>query len=166
MPWSRRGALLGALLLSALSARDSAWAQAPGGTSIVTVTGALSGGPRGFDFEALRRLGLYDIRTPTPWTDGAATFTGPRLADLLRAAGARGSRIRAKALNAYVIDIPVADAERHGVIVALFMDGQQLTVRNRGPAWIMYPLDRLRGRDSVVYEMRCVWQLTELEILD
>ncbi len=171
--FSRRGATLGVLVVICLSIvhREPVRAQGvvPGGGgtgTVLTVTGALDGGPRSFDLEALRALGLHDLRTATPWTDGRPTFTGPHLADVLRAAGARGSRIRAKALNAYVIDIPADDAERHGVIVALYQDGQRLTVRTKGPAWLLYPLELLRGRNGVVYEMRCVWQLSELEILD
>ena len=52
-----------------------------------------------FDTVGLESLGTIDIRTETPWSEGAVTFTGVRLRDILNAVRARGSAVVATALN-------------------------------------------------------------------
>ena len=119
-----------------------------------------------FDIAGLESLGTIDIRTETPWTDGAVTFTGVRLRDILNAVRARGSTIVATALNDYSVTIPVEDADTYDVIVAIRQDGRLMSVRDRGPLWVIYPWsDRPELRNEVYY-IRSIWQLKSLEILE
>src|SRR3546814_16764005 len=68
-----------------------------------------------------------------------STFEGPLLADVLAAAGAAGSSLRAVALNGYASEIPLADLQKYPVLLALKREGKYLGIGGRGPAGHVYP---------------------------
>ena len=82
---------------------------------------------------------------------------------MLAAAGAEGSALRLRALNDYRVDIPADDVRRYDVIVAHQLNGQALTVRDKGPLFLMYPFDRHPELRNSVYFSRCIWQLRHIE---
>lgn len=159
-----------ALLL--LAAAVLAWpAQAaglvaPAGPVVLTVSGTItvrnSGDTAVFDIAALEALPKTEIRTTTPWTDAVA-FEGVSLADLLASVGATGSTIKATALNDYTVEIPTADAAL-GVVIAYRVDGKLLSVRDKGPLWIVYPFDENPALMTETNYARCIWQLKALKI--
>ena len=129
----------------------------------IAAPGAAGGGAR-FDRAALEALPQHEIKTSTPWTDGVSTFEGPLLCDLLAGLGANGTELRAKALNDYVVDIPIADCQRYPVVLALNRDGKPLSRRDMGPIWIVYPRDDYPELRLETINARWVWQLIELEV--
>jgi hypothetical protein len=78
--------------------------------------------------------------------------------------GARGSGLRASALNDYTIEIPIAELRQYPVLLALDRDGQPLSVRHRGPIWLVYPWSDFPELDDRVHRQRSIWQLVELEV--
>jgi hypothetical protein len=82
----------------------------------------------------------------------------------MRAVGAAGERVVASALNDYEIDIPLQDFEDYPVLFALKMNGQDLTVRDRGPIWIVYPRDDHAELRNERVNARWVWQLSGLTV--
>lgn len=134
---------------------------------LLTVTGAIaSDGPRTFDRAALSDLPRATITTSTVWTADVSRFTGVRLADLMDALGVKGGVLHAVALNDYAIDIPLGDAETSAAIIAYEVDGKPLSVREKGPLWIIYPYDSaVRFRTETIYG-RSIWQLVRLDVLD
>ncbi|MEJ6114555.1 hypothetical protein [Aeromonas salmonicida] len=50
------------------------------------------------------------------------------------------------------------------MLLAEKQDGKVLTLRNKGPLWIIYPLSEYPELNKEVYHSRMVWQLTALEI--
>jgi hypothetical protein len=54
-----------------------------------------------------------------------SVFEGPLLCDLLERVGADGTVLQARALNDYVVEIPIGDCERYPVILALTRDGER-----------------------------------------
>lgn len=119
-----------------------------------------------FDRAALEALPASVIVTSTIWTDGTHEFTGVYLSDLLAAVGAPNSAIRATALNDYGIDIPAEDAAPGAALIAYRMDGQPMSIREKGPLWIVYPYDtQPKYRTEVIYS-RSIWQLDRIEVLD
>jgi hypothetical protein len=127
----------------------------------------LSVGPKTFDMAALERMKQRTIRTATPWYDQPREFTGPLLRDVLSAAGvpatAKGMA-RFTALNDYRVEIPLEDAREHDVIVARLLDGAPMTVRQKGPLFVMYPFDEKPALRTTVYFSRCIWQLKSIEL--
>jgi hypothetical protein len=112
----------------------------------------------------LERLGLTTLATTTTWTEGTVTFEGVLARKVMAAAAAKGSEAEAVALNDYKARIPLADFERRDVLLALRQDGKPMRIRDKGPIWIIYPMEP--GTDSHSLETRgkMVWQLKELRI--
>ena len=119
-----------------------------------------------FDLAMLRALPRTGFSTSTIWTEGERRFDGVSLAALLKAIGAQGSRIVATALNDYSIEIPVQEMTSTLPIIAYELDGEEMSVREKGPLWIVYPYDSdSRYRSEKVYA-RSIWQLNRIEVID
>ena len=168
----RRGLLgltAGSLLLAGLGRSGRALAlDSPKGRVILTIGGAglkaNQDGRVALDMDMLAALPQRSITVTTPWYPEAHKFTGPLLRDVLALAGARGSRIEAYALNDYRVTIPMEDVLQHPVILARLMDEQPMSVRDKGPLFIIYPFDDDRRLRTSLYYSRCAWQLKALEI--
>jgi hypothetical protein len=133
---------------------------------LLTVTGRLAAPavPREFTLPSLEALGALSVRTATPWTDGVQEFTGVRLRDLLAAVGAQGRTLAMTALNDYTVEIPAADARSYDVIVAYRRNGAAMSVRDRGPLWIIYPLDHHAELRDAEHQARMIWQLRRIDV--
>ncbi|MCC7048080.1 MAG: molybdopterin-dependent oxidoreductase [Alphaproteobacteria bacterium] len=122
--------------------------------------------PRGvsvaFDRDGLEKLPQHVVATSTPWSNGVTTFTGPRLRDLLARAGADGKTVSAVAINDYKVSFPAADAQKYDVIVAIKRDGAYMPVRDKGPLWIIYPLDAMAELRNAETHAKMIWQLKTL----
>jgi hypothetical protein len=146
-----------------------AWAlEKPVGAVVLTVEGAVTqtnqGSQAQFDMPMLERLPQHTFTTRTPWYPDAVTFTGPLLRDVIKAAGGQGSTVTAVALNDYKTEIPLADAQRHDVIVARLMNHRPMAVREKGPLFIVYPFDTKAELRTELYYNRSAWQLRVLRI--
>ena len=141
---------------------------APSGEVILTVRGAIdrknSPDAALFDRAMLEALGLQTLRTSSPWTDGVVAFLGVPARAVLEAVGARGDKVIASALNDYKAEIPISDFKDYPVLFALKMDGRELTVRDRGPIWIVYPRDDHAELQNERVNSRWVWQLNGLTV--
>jgi hypothetical protein len=117
------------------------------------------------DDDALAALGPEELATSTPWTEGTPRFGGVPLAKALQAAGAFGGSVRAIALNDYAVEFPAGDATAKGAFLARTMDGRQLTVRDKGPFWMVFPWSERPELGTASVQALSVWQLRELEVL-
>ena len=157
------------LLSSVVVAQDSgAPLPAPNGRVILTISGDITrtngDGIARFDREMLLRLGTHTLSTTTNWTDGVQEFEGVLASEVMAAVGATGSLITATALNDYVVEIPASDFEQYGVLFAMWMNGRELTRRDRGPIWPVYPRDdypELQNRDS---DKKWIYLLSHMEV--
>lgn len=138
----------------------------PEGPVILTVSGNITktntGGKADFDLAMLHALGTQAMPVTTSWTDGIQEFSGVRMRDLLEAVGARGERVEAVALNDYTHMIEIEDFVRYPVILATKLNGTTIKIRDKGPLWIVYPLDRFTEKERMSIEPRMVWQLRQL----
>lgn len=141
---------------------------APSGDALLTVTGDIAvtnaDGAAVFDRGMLEAMEPVEFTTTTMWTDGPQVFTGVLLLDLLTALGVTEGKIRATALNDYAVDIPVSDAVEGGPIVAYLLNGEPMSVRDKGPLWIVYPYDSKRKYRTEVIYSRSIWQLHRMEV--
>ncbi|MEQ9124073.1 MAG: molybdopterin-dependent oxidoreductase [Alphaproteobacteria bacterium] len=158
------------LCLLALIAAGPAAAEVaqPTGSVVLTVSGRIDAPPGAsarFDMAMLRALPAREFETSTIWTDGTHRFRGVSLAALLEAVGADGTLLRATALNDYSVEIPVADAVPEGPIVAYEFDGREMSVREKGPLWVVYPFDADADYRTESIYSRSIWQLDRLEVL-
>ena len=174
------GLALGLALLGSL-ATALAFAQAPAtdGTStgkdrnpsaavVLTVTGRITqhNAPKQYQWSMamLEALPQHNFSTMTPWAQQPLQFSGPLLRDVLLAVGAQGQRLVARALNDYSVQIPVQDALSHDMVVATRMNGQPMSVRQRGPLFVVYPFDSKPELKSSTYIERSIWQLRAIEV--
>jgi len=142
--------------------------EKPAGPVVLTVQGGVSktnhGDKAQFDMKMLEKLPQKSFTTQTPWYPKPVTFTGPLLRDVLAAAGAKGSKITAVALNDYKTEIPFDDATRHDVIVARLMNDRPMPIREKGPLFIIFPFDTKAELRTELYYNRSAWQLSTLQI--
>ena len=143
--------------------------EAPTGEVLLTVRGAIAlrndGDAAVLARAMLEALGAERFETTTIWTEGVQTFTGVPLHALLAALGAEGQTLRAVALNDYAVEIPVSDAEPGGPIVAYLQNDAPMSVREKGPLWIVYPYDTRAAYQSEQIYARSIWQLVSIEVL-
>lgn len=117
-----------------------------------------------FDMEMLEKLPQQTFTTMTPWDKQPIKFTGPLLRDVLAAAKATGTTIKAVALNDYQSSIPLDDSQKFDVILAHKMNGEDIPVKTKGPLFIVYPYDSKAELRSSVYYERSAWQLKSLTV--
>lgn len=138
------------------------------GEVLLTVTGAITetnnGAAAEFDRAMLEGFEAVEIETTTIWTEGVQTFVGVELDDLLAAIGAEGEVLRAIALNDYAVDIPVSDAVDGGPIIAYLRNGETMSLREKGPLWIIYPFDSVPEYQTELTYSRSIWQLNRIEV--
>lgn len=156
---------IGAFFAAPLAAEDL---PAPKGEIVLTVTGDIQVKNQGdsavFDAEMLKALGEVSFDTSTPWTDGVQTFTGVSLHRLMEVLGVTEGSLKATAINDYAIDIPVSDAVDGGPILAYLQNGKPMSVREKGPLWVVYPYDLNKDYQAEVIFSRSIWQLVSLDV--
>jgi len=140
----------------------------PTGEVILVVAGNIRetnvGDEAHFDREMLTTLGMETLETTTPFEEGPQVFQGPRLAALLKAVGADGQVIIATALDGYTVEIPAQDMLDYPVILAMIWNGKEMGIRNKGPTWIVYPLDQYPELVGEKFSARSIWQLSSIRI--
>jgi hypothetical protein len=158
----------GQLLASLLLCAPALALEAPKERPILTVTGKIgetnAGQAARFDMKMLAALPQHSFTTSTPWFDKPVKFTGPLLSDVLAAVKASGTTIKAVAINDYKITIPVSDASQYPMIMAREINDKEISVREKGPLFVVYPFDSDAKLRSSTYYERSIWQLKALEI--
>lgn len=152
------------LAASSVFAASASFAlDAPEGRVILTVSGNITetngSGVARFDRDMLLALGSETWATETPWTEGVNEFTGPKLAALLDAVGAESGTLKVTALNDYSAHVPTQDAYDHGVMLAMDMNGERMSVRDKGPIFVLYPFMKNSELNNEVIHNRSVWQV-------
>lgn len=110
-------------------------------------------------------IGLTEISTTIfVLNDGKHKVKGVLMRDLVKYSGGHGDAVKLTALDGYAMDIPMTDFETYDVVVATEIDGKPLSVRDHGPAWLIYPASTHPELKDTVYESRAVWQIKTIEI--
>jgi hypothetical protein len=141
---------------------------APKGQVLLTVNGNIgvknTPDAAAFDADLLDALPQKSFVTATPWYKEPAKFTGPLLRDVLQALKASGTSIKATALNDYKVSIPMQDVLKYDVILARQVDGKFISVREKGPLFVIYPFDSAAELKNLTYFNRSIWQLKALSV--
>ncbi|MBP7003330.1 molybdopterin-dependent oxidoreductase [Amaricoccus sp.] len=182
---ARRAAALALALLAALAiavglAPASPPPDAAPGPALLTVSGAVASPNRGpldpasdrlfvlneiafdraraFDAAALAALPQVAIRADFPRGGPVATFTGPKLADVLAAAGAEGATVTLHAIDGFALTLPVAELVDRAAVLATARDGAPLGIGGLGPAQLVFP----RAERSDLAGMNDDWWIGEV----
>jgi hypothetical protein len=120
-------------------------------------------GLRTFTDDELLALPQFEFTTSTIWTEGALTFSGPSLADVLAAAGVTSGDIEMTAVNDYAVAMPRSRLEPAAPIIANRINGSPFGVRDKGPLWLVFPYDSADRYQSEEIYSYSVWQLTQIK---
>ena len=141
----------------------------PTGDIVLTVTGEIdvtnAEGALVFDYDALAALDAETFETTTIWTEGLNSFQGVSLKTLTDLLGTKEGTLLATAINDYTVEIPVSDAVEGGPIIAYLMNDEVMSVRDKGPLWVIYPYDSNADYRSEVVYSRSIWQLDRIEVV-
>jgi len=163
--------IISLLIISVFLSVGNLWADSlemPKGKVILTIAGNIEktniNDTAQFDLPMLLAFKQHEINTKTPWTQGINKFEGPTINDLIDHVVGDGQVISATALNGYRIMIPTVDVTDYPVIIALKRNDEILSVRKKGPGWVIYPWDENKELRDNLYYTRAIWQLKYLEI--
>ncbi|WP_245541151.1 hypothetical protein [Yoonia vestfoldensis] len=156
------------LLIASVAQADGL--RSPEGDVVLTVSGNIThtngDGVARFDRAMLQDLQQATITAATPWFDATHDFSGPLGLAVLEAVGAQGGTLRVVALNDYAATVPAADLRDLGAVLATHLDGQMMSVRDKGPLFLIYPFDDNPDLFDEVYFGRSVWQIARIEVQD
>lgn len=134
------------------------------GIAVVTPGGAVD---RTLSTAEIEALPAARIRTATPWSE-KSDFDGPPLTDVLKLAGllpaAAGAMVVLTAADDYTVRIPLADIERLKPILAHRQDGKPLSLRTRGPYWLIFPFDDTTAIQNDLWYYRAIWQIIRIAV--
>ena len=138
------------------------------GAVLLSMTGKIeqtnAPGRAEFDQEMLESLGRRSFKATFVFGGKQHLFEGVSLRAVLERAGAKGATIRASSWNGYEVNIPW-DGLKDDPLIAVLADGRTLTLRDKGPLWIVYPRDDHSALRDDIHDSRWVWQLNRLQIL-
>ncbi|WP_341862622.1 molybdopterin-dependent oxidoreductase [Gymnodinialimonas sp. 57CJ19] len=152
--------MLSALALTAMSLPSAA--QDPSALQVSDGEGTIVS----FALSDLDGLPQVEITTTTQWTAGENTFTGPSLRDVLDVAGLGDDDLTLTALNDYAIEMPAPEAGATYPIVASRMNGVPMSVRDKGPFWIIFPYDSEPDFQTETIYAQSIWQLDAIELAE
>lgn len=117
-----------------------------------------------FREQDLQNLKQHSVVTKTSWTP-QSVFSGPLMRDILAKVGASGQKVKLRALNDYVYWIDRREFYDFDVVLARSVNNKLLDITNRGPLWLMYPLDQMpEDKKGPVMDAKLVWQINRLVV--
>lgn len=117
-----------------------------------------------FDQISIEALGMQELQTETPWTDGVVTFEGVSIKKILSEAGISGKGVSGLSMDDYAASLSAEVIETFDPIVATRMNGEPMVLENKGPFWIMFDFDDMPSNTSIEMRNLAVWHLNELEV--
>lgn len=137
---------------------------------ILTVSGnvddSLPEGELHLTLAQLQNLPQHTYVTDNPWIREPQHFKGPKLKDVLKLAGARSTELMLEALNDYHVELDFAEIERFDPILAWSNNDKVMTVRNKGPLWLMFNIDSQPVLDELHFNDYMIWQLSHIFVND
>ncbi len=122
--------------------------------------------PAEFSLKDLDMMEQITFETSTIWTDDVTTFSGISLKALLDAGNASGNMVQMIALNDYAVKITLAELGDDAPIIATRMNGEPMSIRDKGPYWVVFPYDSDAQYQSEIVYSRSIWQLNRLVVTE
>ncbi len=158
------------MLIALLCAGSNVWAEdlpvaAEPGPVILTVVNSVAESKRyQFTLQDLQSLESHTFTLTHDWSDSPHRYTGPLLSAVLEKAGMKGTTVKLRALNEYFIEIQRPFIEKYQPILAWQEDGLTLSIRNKGPLWLMTPLHQYPELNEPANVSKLIWQLSTIEV--
>ncbi len=118
-----------------------------------------------FSRSDLKEMAQTSYHTTTEWTDGSPMFSGPLAREVIATVGVgEATTAVMTAANDYSIEVPIEELMKYDVILATSVDGKRLSLRDKGPIWVMYPRDQHKELQDPAYNGRLIWQMVRIEL--
>lgn len=114
-------------------------------------------------FEELTKLPDTEFYTSTPWTDGVQKFRGVDFDVLLDTYGITADTVRVSALNDYSVMIPASVLRDDNAILVYLQNDAEMSVRDKGPFWVVFPYDSDVRFQTDTYWSYSVWQVKSID---
>ena len=113
--------------------------------------------------ETFDEIGYTEIKTRLVGeADTVSTVRGVRFSTLLEHYGVEAEMLQVTGLDGYMAEVPVDELKRYPVVIATEIDGKRLSVRTKGPGWVVYPFTDHPEIEDQLREARSVWQVSEI----
>jgi hypothetical protein len=91
-----------------------------------------------FDLGMLEDLGMREVEVNYEAWPRPVRLAGPLLKDVLDAVGAEPSQLTVLALDGFAVELSAEDLASETWIVAIQLDGELMSLGQRGPAWVVF----------------------------
>ncbi|OED74851.1 hypothetical protein A143_01120 [Vibrio splendidus ZS-139] len=124
-----------------------------------------SGQKHGFSRDQLLSLPQKEITTTLPWVEGLTVYSGVTLQTVLKNMDLPiSSRVTFVALNDYKIAVPKEDFDTYEPIIAIKKNGEFMSVREKGPFWLIYPLSANPETNTPDFHAKMIWQIRDIHL--
>ncbi|RVU86289.1 hypothetical protein EOL70_02245 [Leucothrix sargassi] len=110
-------------------------------------------------------LPQYEFSTKHQWTTATQHFKGPLLIDVIKLACDDAHKVILTALNDYSITVDLKLIEEFKPIIAHTLDGQRMSIRDKGPLWVMIDHEKYNVGKQTLDEL-LIWQLFNIVVLN
>ncbi|SBS29837.1 Oxidoreductase molybdopterin binding domain protein [Marinomonas spartinae] len=114
------------------------------------------------DRQMLSDIGIVESTTSTPWAKKEENYTGPLLRQVLEYVGAKGSTMRVQWRKKHSTILPISDAYNYSLLLAMDMNGKPVDSREKGPLFLLYPVEKIPGLDTTVLQNRSLSQVESI----
>lgn len=126
----------------------------------------VAGTEKTLTIEQIITLPVSEYITDLPWTPEANTYTGVSLIELLQSQGITEAKaVILYGLNNYAAVIQMSDIKKYKPIIAYYKNSKPMKIRNKGPFWLIFPLDQYEELNTPYYYTQMVWQLEKIEVI-
>ncbi|KAA8679785.1 hypothetical protein [Vibrio gigantis] len=124
-----------------------------------------SGQKHGLSRDQLLSLPQTEITTTLPWVEGLTVYSGVTLQTVLENMDLPISpKVTFVALNDYKIAVPKEDFDTYEPIIAIKKNGEFMSVREKGPYWLIYPLSANPETDTPDFHAKMIWQIRDIHL--
>jgi hypothetical protein len=115
--------------------------------------------------EQLLLMPQKEITTSLPWVDGKSVYSGVTLQTILETIDLPiSSQVTFVALNDYKIAVPKEDFDDYHPIIAIKQNGEFMSVRDKGPYWLIYPLSSNPSINNTDFHAKMIWQIRDIHL--
>ena len=111
----------------------------------------------------LMAMPATEIYTSAPGTDGVQKFKGVSFDALFEAYGIDVNIVRVSALNDYNVMVPANVLREDGAILAYHLNDGEMSIREKGPFWVIFPYDADVRFQTDTYWSYSVWQVKSVD---
>ena len=113
--------------------------------------------------EQLMEMPATEFYTSTPWTTGVQKFRGVSFKDLFEAHGIDSEAVSVSALNDYSVMVPTNVLREDGAILTYHLNDAEMSIREKGPFWVIFPYDSDVRFQTDNYWSYSVWQVKSVD---